>query len=314
VTARYRVYGLGVESEIALPELAPAAAGAVDVRITRGAPPDERAPQAWSHEYMLPSGEKYLSYARGAPHLLRFHGVADFLVGARGDEVVARPVGELPDEILRHIVLDNVLPLVLNLREKDALHATAVVTPRGLCALMGVTGAGKSTLAAAFALAGHAIACDDCLVVTTERARVAAHAGYAGLRLTGESVAALGVTVPGAGAGEATATRKRRVLLGPQLETFDRWFDLAGVYALASGEDGAVPRIEPISGRDAFTELAAASFRMDVDDAEMLARQLALFAELTLRVPPKRLVVPRTFAGALAARDLVLRDIADATP
>ena len=47
----------------------------------------------------------------------------------------------------------------------DAFHAAAVVGAGGAWGLLGVKGSGKSTLAAAMAANGHAVVCDDMLVL-----------------------------------------------------------------------------------------------------------------------------------------------------
>ena len=65
-------------------------------------------------------------------------------------------------------LMGSVMAIVSQLRGSVCLHGCAVVIDGRVAALLGPQGAGKSTTAAAFASAGHAIAADD-LVLLSER-------------------------------------------------------------------------------------------------------------------------------------------------
>lgn len=60
----------------------------------------------------------------------------------------------------------SVLPLFLQHRGAQALHASAVVGPTGVVAICGRAGAGKSTLAYGLSRRGHRVWGDDAVVVT----------------------------------------------------------------------------------------------------------------------------------------------------
>ena len=57
------------------------------------------------------------------------------------------------------------LPVVLNLRGQEAIHATAILVNGTGVAFLGPTGSGKSTLAASFMLAGYRALGDDCMAL-----------------------------------------------------------------------------------------------------------------------------------------------------
>jgi hypothetical protein len=62
----------------------------------------------------------------------------------------------------------NVLPLVLQLRGHEVLHASAVQTEDGLFVFCGVSGAGKSTFAYRLSRRGYAVWADDAVVLGAE--------------------------------------------------------------------------------------------------------------------------------------------------
>lgn len=93
-----------------------------------------------------------------------------------------------PRSMLRHLLLDQVLPLVLTLHGRLAIHASCVQTPSGAIAFLGTSGRGKSTLCAAFAQRGFPVVCDDCLIVVPDGDRCRAVPSYPSLRLWPQSL------------------------------------------------------------------------------------------------------------------------------
>ncbi|TAJ26289.1 MAG: hypothetical protein EPO64_06630, partial [Nitrospirae bacterium] len=167
---RYRVCGLTLASNVSFPELSPAlepepptAESNVLVRFSARHIPLP-TPSHWLPSKGLPNEEPedpWLSCAKiEQGYLLRFHKLADFTVDAEGREIVGVPEADTSPDTLRHLLLDNVLPLALTLQGHDTLHATAVLTTQGVCAFIGPSGAGKSTLAASFLFAGYPVLSD----------------------------------------------------------------------------------------------------------------------------------------------------------
>ena len=190
-------------------------------------------PQSWLLKTFLPDGQPWM-WAAGQRdgYLLRYCGLADFLVDRGGAEIKLSSAGAATSSnTLRHLVLDQTIPMVLSLRGIPALHASAVVTPNGVCAFLGATGAGKSTLAASFSAAGYPVLSDDCLAFR-EADKFYAVPAYPGFRLWTDSAQWLSTgwfdapTV-------AHYTRKRRILNGCGAERFPgRLEPLSAIYSL----------------------------------------------------------------------------------
>lgn len=186
----YVFCGLTVLSDFDLPPLRRAArrSGAA-CTIVMGECTDRAAAVTWFHEWRGRRGPRWLSIGRlardGRPgYLLRFPELADFEVSADARRIVARPSADLPRETLRHLLIDQVLPLVTSRHGRLSLHASAVHLPGfGTVAFVGEAGRGKSTLAAALALRGASVVADDCLAIALDGDRAAAVPAYPGLRL-----------------------------------------------------------------------------------------------------------------------------------
>lgn len=326
---RYRVSGLVLTSALRLPELARAHDQAVTEEpaiLVHLAEEGQRFPVVsdWFMTMTMPSGEPWLSCGAvttgtrstsGDGYLLRFPELADFLVDARGREITCQAWSGTEPETLRHLLLNQVLPLILNLRGRDALHATAILTPDGVCAFAGQAGAGKSTLAASFLLAGYPVIGDDCLLLDERDTRVVAIPAYPGIRLWEDALAAL----YGAREGFPTVTHyavKRRLLLPKQSKRFPTVpLPLARIYCLegpiAEQENDAIPSpsIRHLSRRDAFMHLLTCLFRFDIRDRAMLTRQFHFLDRLVAQVPVRQLFVPRNFSSLPAVREAILTDL-----
>lgn len=308
-------------SEIALPELVPVAGSDLaqepDIRVRlEKVVPKRTSHASWFTVFALPTGAPGLECAKEpGGYRLRFPGLADFRVDVRGREFVCEALEGIPPATIRHLLLDQVIPRALSLRGVYALHATAVLTPHGVCAFAGPAGVGKSTLAASFHVAGYPVLSDDCLVLQEGHDAILATPGYPGVRLGDEATAALfgklESTQPVAHYGA-----KRRVLAGSRPESFPRDRKaLARIYNLVDppeteAEFGAEGRIvEAISGREAFMSLVTSAFRLDITDRKLLARQFDFFERVASLVPVRNLRVPEDFSALPAVRDAIFADL-----
>ena len=318
---RYRVYGLTLSSDAPVHELVPLAEAESeaqsDVRVCfcSGRKKSFTA-SPWFMSWTLPTGELWLQCAKdGCGYLLRFPEIADFFVDAEGREIICAPEPETPMETLRHLLLDQVLPLVLNLRGREALHATAILTPLGVCAFTGPAGTGKSTLAASFFRAGYPVLSDDCLVLEEDNRRILAIPAYPGLRLWEDTLEALGENLSRS-QPVAHYTSKKRLVLDSPLSDFSKGsYPLIRIYSLVRSDvnDGNISLsstiIERLSPRVAFMELIQTVFRLDINDRSMLLRQFRFLERIVSRVPVRRLQVPDALSSLPAVCEAILVDL-----
>jgi len=318
---RYRVYGLTLSSDAPIHELVPLAEAESeaesDVRVCfcsgRKKP---FMPSPWFMSWTQPTGELWLQCAKdGCGYLLRFPEIVDFFVDAEGREISCAPDPETPMETLRHLLLDQVLPLVLNLKGREALHATAILTPHGVCAFVGPTGAGKSTLAASFLRAGYPVLSDDCLVLEEDDGHILAIPAYPGLRLWADTLDALGENLS-LSQPVAHYTSKKRLVLDSHLTDFPkRSYPLVRIYSLVRSDvnEGKISHsstvIERLSRRDGFMELVQFTFRFDITNREMLLRQFGALERLVSHVPVRRLQVPNAISSLPAVCEAILADL-----
>jgi pimeloyl-ACP methyl ester carboxylesterase len=297
---KYQLHGVTVVSAIALPGVRRSASHRPPrVSIGLGAAPGADRLDAF-HDWRVPGGRSrpWLSIGRFADgYRLRFPDMADFEVTSAGDHITCRPAARLAPSTLRHLLLDQVLPLALSRSGRLVLHASAVHIPRlGSVAFVGPTGCGKSTLAAALGLRGCPVLTDDCLVVdhsdqSMEEPESMAVPGYPGLRLWRDSARGLGLARD-AVTSVAHYTAKRR------LETAAVKFrtspsPICALFVLGRRRRPTESaRTRPLESRERFMSLAPYTYVMDVEDRRQLSQMFRSLATLAAHVPIVRLNVP----------------------
>lgn len=307
---RYRLYGLVVESPIALPSARPARARA-DV-VLRPAHPRtvERArrlaglttqPRDWFECGRLPDGATFLRWAD----------LFEFLIAGDGCTIYYHRLTRATDESFAVYLLGQVLSFSLLSRRLEPLHATAVVIDGAAVAFLGDCGYGKSTLGAAFVAAGYPILTDDVLVVEKRRGTWIAHAGPSRLKLF-PSVAR---HVLAHHDGERMNSGTAKLILPLQdSEKANRAVPLAALYVLPAPQQARRRRtagasVAGVTGAAAFLEVTRAAFNLIQVDRQRLINQFSVAAALARDVPVRRLTHPRRLAMLPAVCQRVIADV-----
>lgn len=283
----YRYAGRTIATRMPLPEL-PLSFGKPNVRFQlqrRLAGRPGRCVRTWE----TADGRVFASLhrARGAFEI-HFKRMARFRVSQDLSIVRCAPCASLSAATIRHLFLDQVMPIVLSLAGDDVLHASAVETGGNAVAFVGESGAGKSTVAAALGRAGCRILSDDCLVIRRRGDGCHASAPYRSLRLWEDSAAALklGRGEPGHRAG------KRRFSAAERLSFTGGPLPLGAVCVLHRTDSTACATLARLPASEAVVTLLKSRFRFDVEERSVLEREFRFLSHLVATVPCFRVTFP----------------------
>lgn len=240
-THHYRAFGLAIASDMALPELVPAPPGPADVAIrvvhTGRDFPDPAAPGT----FRFGEPDAFLLY----PQIGAFRIAAPGLI-----EVEPRPGGD--PALVAFPLLGPVMALLLQARGAFLLHGSALAAADGTAfAFLGDKGAGKSTTAAAFLRAGHALLTDDIIAIDgleTGTGRISP--AFPQVKLTDAASAALAGGDLGVRPDVPLVRDKRRFLVGSGFAS--EAFPPAHFFLLARGERLGLTRLTPKERMKAF--------------------------------------------------------------
>lgn len=214
-------------------------------------------------------------------------GVASFAFASTGPVVAT---AETPhDDVVQDTWVRSVLPLVVQARGRQVLHASAVSTAGGIVAFCGRSGAGKSTLAAILHYAGHEVVADDALAFEPGPMGVTAFPVPFRLRLRAEAASHLDLPAIAFTRVAAEPAPLRRVVL---LED--------------AGPDD--PAIVTPGGAEAFASIMRHAYCFELEGHK--EQLVAAYAQLCATVPMARFAYPRSFervTETLAALSPLLR-------
>jgi len=240
---------------------------------------------------------------------LSYGNEARFLVDGVAERLWGSCLPPFTNEDLATYFLGPVMGFVLRRRSILALHASAVCIGGRAVALCGESQAGKSTTAAALALRGIPVLCEDITPLIEEHGRFQVEPGYPRVCLWPDAVEKL------LGARDALPQ------LTPTWEKFFLPLDggnarfeeqrrvLGAVYLFAPRvAEADAPRIETMSAREALLELVQNTYMNWLLDRRQRAAEFDALSRLVTQVPIRR-IVPHVDPGRIGALcELIVAD------
>jgi hypothetical protein len=325
----HRLYGLTLASDFAFANHLSCGRGPADLTFAciRSAPLSdaiERAEPVYASPPYPEGGESEIFlYRLGACWVVRFTGISDFYLWP--ERILCHPQDapkypglrrnpEYHRMVVEVQLLGIVLACWLEWQGIPALHASAVVVDDRAVAFLSTGGGGKSSSAVALMQAGNPLLADDIVPVEWTGEAFVGRPGYPQMRMWPEQAEhflghyeSLEIVYPG--------YTKRRVPveengLGPFCAASR---PLACLYLPERREVadwGVRTEITPVPRREALMALIAHSFVPHLVEAMGLQpRRLGFFAEMTSRVPVRRIVYPSGLDHLPRVRRAILNDL-----
>ena len=297
----YRAYGLGIHSELPLPELLSVPDAPPDVSIRFG----EIPPKLQS----MGSAEGGLQLSKDGASFV-WNEIGSF--SARdGNEITVDPAKGVEDSLLRYPLLGVVFASLLHQRGLPVLHASCVVIGGEAIAFVGDKGFGKSTIAAHFRMYGHELITDDVLSLDLQaEGGPMAIPGFPQIRLWPDAIASIGED-PERLPLISTKYEKRTYRIKERFPDYPA--PLKRIYVLGTGDDA---KIQPLPPRDALMEVMKTSFVFRFGSQLPISQQASnfqQFIEITNSVPVYRLIRPNSLELIPAIVELVENHLAVAS-
>jgi len=249
------------------------------------------------------------SFGSGEFFELAYGDEALFFVDAAAKRLWGTCLPPLTHEDVATYLLGPVMGFVLRRRSVLALHASAVCIGGQAVALCGESQAGKSTMAAALALRGIPVLCEDVTPLVEVAGRFQVEPGYPRVCLWPDAVEKL------LGARDALPR------LTPSWEKFFLPLDgrnakfeeqrrvVSAVYVFATRvAEADAPRIEAITARGALLDLVQNTYMNWLLDRRQRAAEFDALSKLVTQVPVRR-IVPHLDPGRIGALcELIVAD------
>lgn len=295
----YRHYGLTLNSNQALPQLAVAPVKPADITVEVLEPGALSEPELpWVNT--SPAAVIARADTDGGTWLrLRYwlnDDWAEFVVDPSGSSVtIARTSNVLLEEVAE-LLIGPVFSCLASQRGLTCVHAAVVRVGSRTIALAGPSGSGKSTTALALVQRGGVLVSDDVAVLSPVEGGIAAAAGAPRVRMRPDSAGMLTGSfdslVPLWADGRPAPT-KRYLRLDPEPATRDQHHRLDAIYFLAPwSEQAREPSIVPLSPARTLTRLMAHRHMSDAIHPDAHQRDFAILAQLAETVSASELIRP----------------------
>jgi hypothetical protein len=207
-------------------------------------------------------------------------GLVTFRFDRGADRVVAAPRSGIHARAVAEAYWHAALPLVLQARGSEVLHASAVLTPRGVVAFCGLSRSGKSTIAYGLHRSGYGLWADDAVALEVSGPAITALSLPFDVRLRPATAALFGLGPRAARladpAGSGDGARPARAAL-------------AAVCVLERTRDAALRILKPSA---AYPNVLAHAFCFSLEDAARKRLMLERYLALVAHVPVFELGIP----------------------
>ncbi len=234
-------------------------------------------------------------YRRGPQaFLIRFPDQADFEIALGNSQVKAFPLPDLSSAALDTLYRNSILPIIGNHAGGLNLHGSAVAMGagegEGALAFMGLSRRGKTTLAGAFAAAGHPFLSEDTVALERSGEHYLVQPMRPVLRVFHDSAHFLLGQAPDWDDEDS----KSEVDASGLLPFADRPAPLRHIFLLGPGEAHRVV-ITRLGEVEALAQLMQQAFVLDVEDKPRLRAHFERVAILAAKVPCHLLDYPRRY-------------------
>ncbi len=221
------------------------------------------------------------TYQDGQYYWMLWPGIATFRFELAGDDVLFTPEGSQPEKIIQDLFWRSVAPLIMQVRGKEALHASAIKTKNGIAAFCAVSGTGKSTLAYGFVRRGYPLWTDDALIFENHPDGILAIPLPSYLRLLPETLSFFEQT---AGSQVQNWTldhqRKERLSIIFILEKLE---DQSCCVEIEAGK---------LTGSEAFQKLLSHAYCFSLNEKDNKKRLAQDYLDLTAQIPVVQVQFP----------------------
>jgi hypothetical protein len=293
----YTAYGLGIRCPISLPDLMEGDAPADVVMRFGQAEPINPIPDGAGLSFQFNEHKAFLFY-RGL-------GSGEAIGGT---EIIGTPDKGMDAGFMSFMAQGPAISVILHQRGYITLHASCVKIGNTAAAFMGESGTGKSTIAAALHVRGHAVVSDDVTVIKDCGGQPEAYPGYPGLHLLPDGANHFRDQLgePDKKDGDEPKSKFAIRMGFPRTPV-----PISRIYLLSDGPDF---RMSSVKGHRAVYELVKHSYWIRLMHDFRPSSYFLRCAGLCSKVPVVTLMKPRSISALGWIAEAVEKDLLDNAP
>ena len=268
----YQIFDIALDSDMALPELPEIETCKTVIKFSKGIDKSKFLNEPnWFHHWESIDGDIIASCAKSDDgYILKFPYLASFVISYEFNHIFYFPEPETPNETIRHLLLDHIIPKIIGQQGRLVLHASAVILPNGKAiAFLGNSGWGKSTIASSFHESGAQLITDDCLLIELNKRQIIGIPNYYGLRLFSDSAEAIFPAEKYFSRMAHYSQKKRLIMHNQEAESIEYKVNIDAFFFLndpSKSPTASLIEINPICGIGEFMGLVERMFVLNTTD------------------------------------------------
>ena len=261
---------------------------------------------SWYHQWHMPDGHMCLTagYKKNGSYALCFIDEnLEFEISSDNKTIFYQYIDHSDSEVFRHILFTQVIPLIMNLKGIESIHASSVLSQSGVIAFIGSSGYGKSTLAASLIKDGLTLVSDNVVPLFEENNKIWTSSGPGDIGLWPRVWKFLNPN-----AVIEDPEEKCRVVLSNKQHSKGNHL-LSHIYFLYPDKESTSVQIKSISQQEGLVQLLNSVFRLDLRDKRMLQQQLLLIHKVVQSVKMKKIIYPESIPNPAQLSNAIQADI-----
>ncbi|MFT5111783.1 MAG: hypothetical protein ACI8P9_001103 [Parasphingorhabdus sp.] len=279
---KYQIFDSTLEVDAISPELMSSRCQSPAITICRDTLYKDSSEIIWFHNYETPEGQVSISCGKSADcYQLEFPGLARFRISRDLKTVRYTTADTTAPEVLRHLLLDQIIPRMYGHHYQTVIHASAIEGEGRVVLFIGPSGIGKSTLAASLHRAGLNLLSDDCVYLKKDILGYRVIPAYSGIRLWRDSAEKVDPNHNYLKDTKIGKYGKYRMSVrnGDSVKFNNQLVSIVVLNPMATNEKMS-PLLTPLAKVGIIPELLKNSFTLDITDEKYLQKQLIEFSRL----------------------------------
>jgi hypothetical protein len=242
---------------------------------------------ATNHSPIAKSAGRFVFHHSAERSLIRIKDIADFEIKA-GRQICVWPAAETTNKDIEIFLFGPAWATLCHQRGMLPLHASAILTGKGITAIAGHSGSGKSTAAAVLNSLGYELIADDILAVSFNQHSIPGAWPYLRrLKLRCDPILQLAFTPTET---VSDTLDKEKYFVRPKRTGENKWNRLERLYLIDNNLTASQPQVEEVTGADAVRALVDQTYHFNfIQGTRRFADHLAFCTQLASKIPIYRL-------------------------
>ncbi len=240
----------------------------------------------WLHHYKQEDRTFVYSIGKIASNYFLKFNYAEFIINPTSNEISCYP-NTSNQALIENTIHHRVIPLLLNHKDVDVIHASSILIGNKVIVLIGSSGHGKSTIAASLIKEGHKLIADDAVPLLLENNDIKTMNGLPKISLRSQSIELF------PSHKKDFISKSKAIITLQDKEYITGSFKINYLYFLKPDIDTSKICIKKISKKETIVELIKSSHKLEINNIDMIKNQFIRLSKVAEIIEASYIIYPK---------------------